>query len=340
MCIDACEAGKDVYVEKPVSHHVHDGRLMVEAARRNERIVQVGTQQRSGSHFQRAVKYVQEGKLGDVHYTACWNHSPMPGPRERVSGGPPEGMDWDMWLGPAPKMPYDEVWNVGRRGYWDFWGGMICEWGAHLNDIVLWAMNVQAPESVAAIGGRFFKEGEIPDTLLASYKFPRFVHHYSVLSHNTFGPNGDPGAARFGSYGMQFHGTKGTLFIDRGGFRITPQTFRQEEPERVDGPSVPDMRAPGYYYTTELLAEQSDSSEQHGPHVRSFLDCVKSRKRPIAEIEDGYNANVVCRLGNIAYRLGRTIKWDAAKHEIVGDAEATRLAIGEYRGPWQISRPL
>jgi predicted dehydrogenase len=187
-----------------------------------------------------------------------------------------------------------------------------------------------------ALGGQFFTEtGEIPDTLQASFKYPRFLLHYSVLNHNTFGPNGDPGAARFGSYGMQFHGTKGTLFVDRGGFRITPQTNRHEEPDRVPGESPPNMQAPGYYYTTEILAEQSDPSEQHAPHHRHFIDCVKSRKRPIADIEDGHWANVAGRLGNIAYRLGRTLHWDAVKEEVVGDAEANRLVVGTYRDPWK-----
>ena len=336
MCIDACDAGKDVYVEKPVAHHIRDGRLMVEAARRNRRIVQVGTQQRSGTHFQRAVRYVQEGRIGDVHYATCWNHSPRREPRAPVTGGPPAGLDWDMWLGPAPELPYDEVMNVGRRGYWDFWGGMICEWGAHLIDIVLWAMKARAPESAASVGGRFFTEtGEIPDTQQASFRYKDFVLHYSILNHNTFGPSGDPGAARFGSYGMQFHGTKGTLFVDRGGFRITPQTTRREEPDRVEGESGPSMQAPGYYYTTEIRAEQSDQSEQHAPHHRHFLDCVKSRKRPIADIEDGHYANVAGRLGNIAYRLGRTLHWDADREEVVGDAEANRLVVGTYRDPWK-----
>src|SRR5581483_2008971 len=120
MCIDACEAGKDVYVEKPASHHIRDGRLAVEAARRNKRVVQVSTQQRSGAHFQRAVRYVQEGKIGEICYASVWTHFPAPRPRTPVTGGPPPGMDWEMWLGPAPKLPYDEVWNYGRNGYWDF----------------------------------------------------------------------------------------------------------------------------------------------------------------------------------------------------------------------------
>jgi predicted dehydrogenase len=332
--IDACEAGKDVYVEKPAGHHIRDSRLMVEAARRHDRVVQVGTQQRSGSHFQRAVRYIQEGRIGDVYHAACWNHSPRAVPAPPVSGGPPPGMDWEMWLGPAPWLPYDEVMNVGRRGYWDFWGGMLTEWGSHLTDVVLWAMKVRAPESVAAIGGRFVKTtGDIPDTLQVSYRFPGFVFQYSVLSHNTFGLNGSPGAARFGSYGMQFHGTR------KDALR-RPRRLPHHAPD--DAPREPDRggASPAEHAGAGLLhdrdpPEQSDPSEQHAPHHRHFLDCLRSRKRPIAEIEDGYYANLAGRLGNIAYRLDRAVHWDAAREVIQDDAEANRLAVGEYREPWR-----
>jgi predicted dehydrogenase len=337
MAIAACDAGKDVYVEKPAGHYIRESRLMLDAARRHNRVMQVGTQQRSGTHFQRVVKYIQEGKIGDVYYATCWNHSPRRTPRPPVTGGPPADLDWDMWLGPAPVTPYEKVMQYGSRGqgWWDFYGGMICEWGAHLSDIVLWAMGSPSPDHVAAAGGLFLGAGEIPDTLQVSYRFPKFVFHYSVLSHNSYGLNGSPGAARFGSYGMQFHGTKGTLFVDRGEFRITPQPVRVEEPVQHPAPSREDMRAPGYYYTTEIQPEQSDSSEQHGPHVRNFLDSVKSRQKPIADIEAGHLANTVCRLGNISYRVGRSLKWDAANERIVDDKEANDLAVGTYREPWK-----
>jgi predicted dehydrogenase len=336
MCIDACDAGKDVYVEKPASHHIRDGRLMVDAARRKNRVVQVGSQQRSGAHFQRAVRYVQEGRLGDIYYATCWHHSPRPTPRPQVTGGAPPGLDWDLWLGPAAKMSYEEVMNGGRSRFWEFYGGNLTEWGAHLADIVLWAMKVTGPETVVAAGGRFHrKDGELPDTLQVTYRYPNFLFHYSILHHNSYGLNGDVGAARFGSYGIQFHGTKGTLFIDRSGFRITPQTTRQEEPNQPPPLPTTDSRQAGFYYTTEILPEVSDSSQQHGPHVRNFLDCVKSRKRPNADIEAGHTANKVCRLGNIAYRVGRLLRWDDAKEQVVGDAQANRLALGTYRSPFK-----
>jgi predicted dehydrogenase len=335
QAIDACDAGKDVYVEKPCAHHISDGRAMVEAARRNKRVVQVGTQQRSGAHFQRAVKHVQDGRIGEVYYATCWHHSALANPPVPVKGGPPTGLDWELWLGPAPKLPYEEVWNVGRRGSWEFWGGNLTEWGSHLADIVLWAMKVQAPQRIAALGGQFHRKlGELPDTLQVSFTYPNFLFHYSILHHNTYGLNGDLGAARFGSYGIQFHGTKGTLYVDRSGFRITPQTTRREEANQPPPLPTPDSRQTGFYYTTEILPEVSDSSQQHGPHVRNFLDCVKSRNRPIADIEDAHYTNTALRLGNISYRVRRTLHWDAEKEQIVGDAEANKLVIGTYRQPW------
>ncbi len=335
MSIDACDAGKDVYVEKPASHNIRDGRLMVEVARRNDRVVQVGTQQRSGAHFQRAVRLIQEGRIGDVHYACCWNHSPPRAPRPTVTGGPPPELDWDLWLGPAPETPYAEVMNVGRRGYWAFWGGMITEWGTHLADLVLWAMKVRGPKSVVAAGGRFHQEhGEIPDTLQVLYNYPTFLFQYSVLNHNTYGLNGDLGAARFGSYGMQFQGTRGTLFIDREGFRISPQPTRREEPNQPSLPPTAAEPSPWFHYTNEILPEHSDTSEQHGPHVRNFLDCIKTRRRPNADIEFGHYANTVCRLANIAYRLGRRLEWDAEREEVIGDPEANKLVVGTYREPW------
>jgi predicted dehydrogenase len=198
------------------------------------------------------VESVQEGRIGDVYYATCWQHS-----------APSAHLDYDLWLA----------------------------------DIVLWAMRVQGPESVVAASGRFQRtQGELPDVLQVTYTYPRFLFHYSILHHHTSGLNGDLGSARFGSYGIQFHGTKGTLY--------------------VDGSDV------------------SDTSQQPGRHVRNFLDCVKSRQRPLADVETGQAANTVCRLGNLAYRVGRRIEWDAVREVAVGDPEAQELVVGTHRDLW------
>ena len=340
MTIDACDAGKDVYVEKPASHFIREGRLAVEAARRNNRVVQVGSQQRSGAHFQRAIKYIHDGRIGDVHYAICWGHAAprMEAPSAARPGpsSPPPELDYNLWLGPAFEKPFGEVWT-GRGRYWDFSGGYVTEWGAHLADIVLWGLKAQGPRSVFAAGAQFRnKNSEMPDTLEVLHQYDNFIFQFSVLSHNSWGPNGDAGAGRWGSYGMQFHGTKGTLFIDRAGFRLSPQFIRRDDPNHPPRPVEwhHDDRQLGYYYTTETTPEYADSSVQLQAHARNFLDCVKSRKRPNADIEDGHYANTAGRLANIAYRLGRQIRWDNAKEQAIGDPEANKLVAGSYRAPW------
>lgn len=338
MCIDACNAGKDVYVEKPASHNIRDGRLMVDAARRNNRIVQVGSQQRSGAHFKRAVKYVQEGRIGDVHFVTCWNHSGNSGFVDpQVPPSPPADLDYEMWLGPAQRAPFTKVWPRLRRNFWNFYGGSLTEWGAHLADIAFWAMKVDAPQSVVANGANYRnKQSELPDTLQVMYEFPNFLFQYSVLQHNSFGPNGENGAKRFGSQGTQFHGTKGTLFVDRRGFKITPQYVRHEDPANVPPLSGfrHDDREPNVYYTAECLPEESDTSVQLVAHIRNFVDCVKNRNRPNADIEDGHRTNTACRLGNISYRVKRKLRWDGVKEQVIDDPEANRLVVGTYREPW------
>jgi predicted dehydrogenase len=178
--------------------------------------------------------------------------------------------------------------------------------------------------------------GEMPDTLEVLHQYDNFIFQFSVLSHNSWGPNGDPGAGRWGSYGIQFQGTKGTLFVDRAGFRLSPQFVRREDPNHGPRPNIwsHDDRQLGYYYTTDTTAEYGDSSVQLTSHARNFLDCVKSRKRPNADIEDGHYSNTVGRLANIAYRVGRKIQWDNSKEQVIGDAEANKLVVGAYRAPW------
>ena len=158
IMIQACAAGKDVYVEKPISHNVREGRLMVEAARRHKRVVQVGIQQRSGAHFQRAVQAVQEGRIGKVHFAQCWNHNYSAS--NKGMGNPPDapvpdGLDWDLWLGPAPRIPYNPA-RRNFRAFWDYAGGELTNWCVHLIDIVHWACQVDTPLSVTSSGGKWF----------------------------------------------------------------------------------------------------------------------------------------------------------------------------------------
>jgi len=189
MAVMACQAGKDVYVEKPISVTVAEGRKMVQAARKYNRVVQVGTQQRSGTHFQKAAQLVKDGELGAITAVRTWNmgNNFPDGWGNPPDSEPPAGLDWDFWLGPAPKVPFNknrfgvapDRWSTFRY-FWDYAGGMMTDWGVHLIDIVQWAMEVKYPETVYATGGKYqIKDNrDTPDTLVASYQYPGFVLTY------------------------------------------------------------------------------------------------------------------------------------------------------------------
>lgn len=324
--VEGCDAGKDVYVEKPVSHCIREGRLMVEAARRNHRVVQVGLQQRSGTHFQRAVNMVQQGELGKIHYVQCWNHewSPPEGMGNPPDGDPPPGLDWDAWLGPAPKVPFNKNRFGGTfRWFYDYGGGKLADWGSHLIDVVHWAMRVEGPVSAAASGGKFHltDNRDTPDTIHVVYEYPGFLMQYSSLSHNTYGHNGQNGAKPFGS-----------------GYEVIPQMTPNFEP--VVGSllrDVDDLTGTSIYYTSLLAEARGTTSLQHLPHVRNFLDCVKTRKRPNADIADGHLATAACHLGNIAYRTGKKLHWDPKAERITNDEKANEMVTRRYRLPWKLA---
>jgi len=323
--IMACEAGKDVYVEKPLSHTLEEGRKMVEAAARHNRVVQVGTQQRSGEHFQKAVELVRAGKIGKVSYAETWIHSNQfpDGIENPPDGDPPPWLDWDLWLGPAPKRAYNRnraIYNF--RWFWDYSGGILTDWGTHLIDIVHWAMGVDAPKTVFATGGKVLLEDnrETPDTLEVLYEYPaspvsgkEFLVRFSNRVTNGHGPDGH-------GYGIQFYGTDGTLFVDRGGYTLWPEPARVG-PERVSSAS----------------ATKGEGSAQHYPHVLNFLDCVKSRQKPNSDVETTHRSTSAPHLGNIAFKLGRKLNWDAQREQFPGDAEANKLLSKEYRAPWKVS---
>jgi predicted dehydrogenase len=321
----ACQAGKDVYVEKPISITIDEGRKMVEAARRHNRVVQVGTQQRSGKHFQKAVEIVRSGKLGKISFVRTWNFGNQHpnGIGNPADSEPPKNLDWDMWLGPAPKVPF----NANRFGvspdrfssfrwFWDYAGGMVTDWSVHLLDIVQWAMNVDYPSDVSATGGKFYLQDnrETPDTIVVTWNYPGFVCTYENRECNGNALNGK-------GYGITFHGTEGTLFVDRSGFELFPETRRESRDKVVNR-------------TEPMKGENSNS--QHEDHVRNFLECVKSRNKPICDIEIGHRTTSTALLANIAYRTGRRIVWDGTNERIVGDREASRFLSKAYRKPWSL----
>ena len=344
MAVEACQAGKDVYVEKPISLTVREGRLMVEAARKAGRVVGVGIQQRSGAHFQRAAQAVRDGRIGKVHFAQCWNHNfsaSNQGMGHPADAPVPEGMDWDLWLGPSPKVPYNPA-RRNFRAFWDYAGGELTNWCVHLIDVVHFALGVDAPLTVSSSGGKWFFDDcrDCADTQEVVWEYPgNLLVRYSTLVHNSFGPNGHAGNKSFGSYGTILQGTKGTLFIDRAGYEMIPQM--EMHPEKATAGSreaYDDLLGYGQFYTALSAGEKGATSFQHQPHIRNYVDCLKSRARPTGDIEIGHRSTATCLLGNIALRTGEKLKWDGEREQFVnGSAQANALLRRDYRAPWHLA---
>jgi predicted dehydrogenase len=327
MTILACAAGKDVYVEKPLTLVLREGEWMQKAADAHKRVVQVGTQQRSGKHYKRCAGLIRDGHIGDVRSIRMASYrNILPGFTKPV-GDRLSPADWDMWLGPAPFVAYDP----GRclyhfRWFWDYSGGQTTNLLAHHIDTVQWMMGLAPPQRVAALGGRYSLEGigETPDVFEALFEYPGLVATWS--SHEI---------AAAGDDGLAFYGTKGTLKLSRAGFEIVPELEvpPEEQIPRFSGPrTAPVTPAPRTTPLQESGYEQV--RDQFVPHVRDFLDCVKSRKAPISDLASSHRASVPCHLANLALRLGRTLRWDDTKQDVVGDPEASKLLTKEYRSPW------
>jgi len=318
MAVTALRSGKDVYVEKPLSLVLREGRVMVDEARRTTRVCAVGSQQRSGAHYIEAVRLIREGAIGTVHHVhAGMTRNAMPGFVAReLRGGLTDALDWDMWLGPAPKVPFDPFRAIYHfRWFWDYSGGQMTNWGAHHLDIARWALGAKAPKAVAGFGGRYaIKDGgETPDVQQVLYQFASSVVTWSTREVN----EGDRA-------GLVFYGTKGTLDLARSGYTIRPETWTGD----ADGTTG--KRAPA------IEAREVKGGNLDEQHVRNFLDCVKSRQRPNADVEEGHLSAVLCHLGNLATRLGRSLTWDAEHERVVGDTEANALLTKAYRKPWTL----
>jgi predicted dehydrogenase len=317
--IMACQASKDVYVEKPISVTVDEGRKMVQATRKYNRIVQVGTQQRSGDHYQKAAEIVRSGEIGKVTSVHSWNYgnNAPAGIGTPADANPPEGLDWDLWLGPAPLRPYNanrfgvhpDRWSTFRY-FWDYAGGMMTDWGVHHLDIVQMVMGVDAPLAVSAHGGKYVLNDnrDTPDTLSVTYEYPGFLCTYENREGNAQPIDGH-------GYGITFYGTAATLFIDREYFEISPEKGgKGSEPLRVRG-----------------------KNKQGEEHVRNFLDCVKTRKLPICDIEVGHRSTTTALLGNVALRSRRRIEWNAKLEKLEGDQSGAKYLSREYRKPWKLN---
>lgn len=312
----ACEAGKHVYVEKPCAHNIREGRLMVEAARRHKRVVQVGTQSRSVPHVLRAMELLREGAIGDVLMAKAWNSQLRRDIGKVKPSPPPAELDFDLWLGPAPVVPYQSNLLPGSwRWFAAFGTGDIGNDGVHDIDIARWGLGVEThPSRIAALGGKYFfdDDQEFPDTQYVSYEYAdadgrkrQLVYEQRIWS---------PYVQEGHENGNAFYGTKGMLILGKhGGWQLFGP--RNEPRDEMKG--------------------RLDST----PHHRNFLECIRTGQRPNADIEIGHLTATLSHLGNIATRIGRMLQFDPQKEIMVGDDEATRMVRRTYReGHWAVPR--
>ncbi len=304
----ACDAGKDVYVEKPCSHNILEGRLMVEAARRNKRVVQHGTQSRSRVSTRNAIEYIQSGRIGKVLMAKAWNVQMRRDIGRKPDSPVPPGVDYDTWVGPAPWLPFNENrFHYSWHWHWNYGTGDAGNDGAHQLDQARWALGVDFPTAAAGMGRKLFfqDDQQTPDTMVVTFNYPDKVLMFEMRIWN-------PYAMHSIENGVEVYGSEGLVRIG--------------EWERAWGFKAFDRRGNEVHYEKEPPGGDR--------HVANFLDCVRNRTRPNADIETGHVSVVLCHLANIVARTGRSLKFYAANQTISGDPEVARLIRREYRNHW------
>jgi len=304
-----CQAGKHVYVEKPVSNNVFEGRQMIAAARKYNRVVQVGTQSRSAPHYIEVIKQIQSGRLGRVHMVKAFNSQL----RRRVPATPdsavPEGLDWNIWQGPAPERPFNSNrYTYGWRWLWDYGTGDMGNDGVHDLDVARWGLGVDFPTDVIGAGDKLQFTGDIqetPDTQMVTFRFPQ-KPAMLVYEQRLWSPYHQEGYEN----GCVFYGTAGYVAIGRKGWKVVEKGNK--------------------------VVEEQTVNMSHMPHLKNFVDCVKTGERPNCDIEEGYRSTLLAHLGNLSCRLGRSLMFDAAAQALKGDAEGNALLKRSGRGAFVI----
>ena len=322
--IEACKAGVDIYVQKPISVDVVEGQAMLAAARKYKRVVQVGTQRRSTPHLIEARNLIKEGKLGTVGLVEIYSYGggrPM-----TVQNAPvPSTLDWDFWIGPAPTMPYSPEAQRNWRAFMEFGNGTIGDMGIHMFDMVRWFLDLGWPKRISSFGGiRVLRAGKsnIADEQTAMFEYDNLT---VVWQHRRFGPSPDPNYP----WGATLYGDQGTLKAGVMAYDYVP-TARGAQPIHKDVTyeleQYPEDK-------TEARLERHVAPAIRG-HMKDLLAAIATRGRPVADIEQGYISSSCCILANLSMKLGRTLAWDAEKQAVIGDEEANRLLARPYRAPW------
>lgn len=314
--VEACRAGKDVYCEKPLGNSIEEINIMERVANKYKTVVQVGQWQRSDPHWKDAVNYVWSGKLGKIRTVRTWAYQgwmePVP---VKPDSEAPEGVDYDFWLGPAPARPFNpNRFHFNFRWFWDYAGGLMTDWGVHIIDYGLYGMQVKAPKSVMAMGGKFAypdDAAETPDTMQVLFEYDGFTmlwDHGTGIDGGHFGRN----------HGVAYVGNNGTLVVDRDGWEVIPEKKKGKDlTERV-----------------ELTKGVGKGLELH---MANFLEGVRKGKRDLnCSIDIAANTARVAHLGNIALKTGRRLYWDSESSRFINDEQANRFLTPVYRNPWKL----
>jgi predicted dehydrogenase len=321
----ACQAGKDIYVEKPATHCIWEGRKMIEAARKYNRVVQVGMQNRSSTYGGAARDLVQSGKIGSVHLARVYNMLNRNAVEEVADSAAPPELNWDMWVGPGPLHSYNP--KYFQRLYWDFNGGLMTDDGVHQLDLARRVLDITYPRTAHHTGGKlhFHDSGQTPDTTIATYEYDGLTLVFeetvwtpymkktpdSVRESLTQFPDWYP----FNATRIEIYGSKGMMLLGRqgGGYILYDEGGNQ------------------------ISTGKQRHSEMQAAHIGNFIECIRSRQRPHADIEHGHISAAICHMANISYRLGnRKLEWDGGNEAFRNDAEANHLLKRAYRSPWVV----
>jgi len=323
----ACQAGKDVYVEKPASHSCWEGQQMVRAARKHQRVVQLGTQNRSAPYAIAAKKFIEDGKLGKIHLCRVFNMKHQGNFAMAENSDPPPGFDWDMWNGPAPEHGYNKTLHHGWHHLWRYSGGDMANDGIHQIDLARWLCGVELPRQVQCAGGRFNSQGaaESPDTQIVTHQYDDLIFTCELTLFTPYMLKTDGGIRSSdlipywpqNATRIEIYGDKAVMYVGRhgGGWEVYVRP-KSRKP-------VVSVRTPGRFPDAE--------------HKEDFIQCIRSRKRPNADIQKGHRSTLLVHYGNISYRLGgQLLTIDREKETIVGNDDAMALFKRSYRKPWVI----
>jgi len=325
ITVHAIQAGKDVYVEKPLTQTIYEGRKMVETQAASKQVVAVGLNRRGSAVYQKLAKDISNGKIGKVSVARAARISNLfPNGIGKLSAEqPPKDFNWDMWLGPRAVQPYQYNIAPYMFRWWSHYSSQMGNWGVHYMDVIRWMMGETAPIAISAHGGKYVldHDGDIPDTMQVTFEFASGA----IIAFGIYEASGGD----FLPWGeVELRGTKGILEASEKGFRITPsrsgqfQSWNQQiEAEEFDA--------------DEKMLSDGSSGDSTGNLIRNFLDCVKSRQTPLCPLEEGHRSTSFAHLANIALATGERLKWDAKTERFINSEAANKLLHYEYRKPWK-----